>query len=470
VKRPHRPFPLSPWRLRRALVVVAIAMIVVASGCSNSQGSASQATAGEPGGAAGGAADGTATAGGAFVAVDAPGVTDHEIRFDAIGTREGNPLGTCLLDCFLDGVDAYFAYRNSEGGVHGRQLVLGETFDDQLARNQEVSLEVVSNDEAFGVFDVPLVATGYEDLDAAGIPTYTWAINFTEMAGREAIFGNGGVICVTCVERSPVYAAEQVGATKVAVLGYGVAKVSKECVAGQVASIDRFGDAIGVEVAYVNDELPFGLPNGIGPEVTAMKEAGVDFVISCWELNGGKTVEQELERQGMGDVPQMNSNLYDASFVADSGGLFDGAILRMPIRPFESSSEGALATYRQWMEQTGSELTELSMYGWVNADLAYQGLLVAGPDFDRSKVIAATNAMTAYDADGLVNPVDWSRQHEPPTDDDPVTHGYARECYSFVRVVGGRFELIGDPDRPFQCWPVEAELTWSEPEASDLGR
>ena len=456
----------SRRRSRAALALVALALLVPA--CANSQGSSGPASAGSPGGTVAGSTDGTAPANGSFVPVDAPGVTDDEIRFDAIGTRENNPLGTCLLDCFLDGVDAYFAYRNSEGGVHGRDLVLGETYDDQLAQNQAVSLEVISNDEAFGVFDVPLLAKGYADLDEAGIPTYTWAINFTEMAGHQAIFGNGGVLCVTCVERSPLYAAEQVGATKVAILGYGVAQVSRDCVAGQAASIDAFGDETGVEVAYVNDELPYGLPNGIGPEVSAMKDAGVDFVISCWELNGGKTVEQEMERQGMDDVPQMNSNLYDASFVADADGLFDGAILRLPIRPFESSSEGALATYEKWMGTTGSELTELSMYGWVNADLAFQGLLAAGADFDRAKVIAATNAMTAYDADGLVNPIDWSRQHDAPTAEDPVTNGYARECYSFIRVVDGAFELIGDPAKPFRCWPVTAELTWSEPEASDL--
>ena len=32
-----------------------------------------------------------------------------------------------------EGIDAYFAWRNSEGGVHGRQLVLGDRLDDELA-------------------------------------------------------------------------------------------------------------------------------------------------------------------------------------------------------------------------------------------------------------------------------------------------------------------------------------------------
>jgi hypothetical protein len=76
--------------------------------------------------------------------------------------------------------------------------------------------------------------------------------------------------------------------------------------------------------------------------------------------------------------------------------------------------------------------------------------------------------MTAYSADGLVNPIDWTRQHHAPTEDDPVTHGPARECYSFVRVKDGKFVLIGDPKKPFMCWPVEKDLKWSEPQATDL--
>ncbi len=443
--------------LRRAVPAVLVVLVFIAAACGNAADTSSSD-----------AAPNTSQAGGARTTAGVPGVTDDEIRFAAIGTGENNPLGSCVLACFVDGVKAYFAYRNSEGGIDGRKLVISKELDDQVAQNQVRSLEVISANDVFGVFDAPLLASGYADLDKAGIPTYTWAINFTEMAGRSSIFGNTGVICASCVERSPVYAAKLAGATKIAVLGYGAAQVSKDCVAGQVHAIEKFGDETGQTVAYVNDNLAFGLPNGIAPEVASMKNAGVDFIISCWELNGAKTLEQELERQEMGDVPQFSSNLYNQSFVADSGDLFEGDIVRVPFRPFESETVGALADYQKWMTDTGAEPSELSMYGWINADLAYRGIEAAGPDFDRASVIAATNQMTAYDAGGLVNPVDWSRQHDAPTDDDPVTHGFARECYSFVRVKNGAFELIGDPKKPFMCWPVQPELQWSDPEATDL--
>ena len=68
-------------------------------------------------------------------------------------------------------------------------------------------------------------------------------------------------------------------------------------------------------MAYVNDNLAFGLPNGIGPEVTAMKDAGVDFVSTCIDLNGMKTLAQELQRQGMDDVVLYHPNTYNQQFV-----------------------------------------------------------------------------------------------------------------------------------------------------------
>jgi hypothetical protein len=102
------------------------------------------------------------------------------------------------------------------------------------------------------------------------------------------------------------------------------------------------------------------------------------------------------------------------------------------------------------------------MVGWVNADLAYTGLQGAGPDFSRQKVIAATNQLTAFTAGGLTQPVDWSRQHEPRTIDDPVTHGPASDCSALVKVVDSKFQMVGDPSKPWYCWPGDTD-DWSEP-------
>lgn len=398
-----------------------------------------------------------------------PGVTSDEIRYSVFGTRSNNPTGACILDCYIDGIEAYFAFRNSDGGVYGRDLVLTTQLDDALAENQAKALEIVSADDTFGTFSATQLASGWHDVADAGIPLYVWGIHSTEMNGQDAIFGTTGVICGTCTSRSLPYAGTLREATKIGVLGYSVSQASKDCAGAAGKSVEMYSGETGQELAYSNDDLAFGLPNGIAPEVTAMKRAGVDFITACIDLNGMKTLAQELERQGMADVPMLHPNTYDQRFVAEAGELFEGDLVQVSFRPFEADpGESGLADFQAWMEQTGSEPTELAMIGWINADLAYEGLLAAGEEFDRASVIAATNEMTEYSAGGLLNPIDFTRQHQAPTEDDPATNGYVDECWLYVEVHDGEFQPVGNAEKPWACWDG-SNRDWGEPEPTNFG-
>ncbi len=398
-----------------------------------------------------------------FVPIEGvPGVTDDQIGYAVIGTRSGNPLGTCILDCYLDGINAYFAFRNSEGGIYGRQLVVTQELDDELANNQVRALEVTSGDEAFGSFNATLLPSGWGALHDAGVPTYVWGIHAIDAANRDHIFGSLPVICGDCTGRAVPYAAMTAGATRAASLGYGTTENSKICAQSVQASFELYAEDTGVEFAYLNDELEFGLANGVGPEVTAMREAGVDFISTCLDLNGMKTLAQELDRQGMQDVILYHPNTYNQAFVAEADPLFEGDFVSVQFRAFEADpGDSALADYLEWMDETGAELSELAMVGWINASLAFDGLLAAGPEFDRESVVAATNEMTAYTAGGLINPVDWTRQHVPPVQGDPA-HDFALECTVLVRVVDGAFETVAPPETPWLCWDSTSD-DWAEP-------
>jgi hypothetical protein len=398
-----------------------------------------------------------------FVPIEGvPGVTDETIGYAVVGTRADNPLGTCILDCYMAGIEAYFAYRNSEGGIYGRELVISQELDDELAQNQVRALDVISSDDSFGVFQATLLASGWGDLDQAGVPTYVWTIHSAEMAGRENIFGHTAPPCIDCTARSLPYAVQVAEGSRVASLGYGVTENSKVCAQSTANSVERYGDEFGAEMVYLNDTLAFGLPNGIAPEVTAMQQQDVDFIATCLDLNGMKTLAQELHRQGMDDVVLYHPNTYDQEFVAEAGDLFEGDIVVVQFLPFEADvGDTDLGEFLTWMEETGGDVSEIAMVGWINADLAFQGLLAAGPEFDRASVVDATNQMTDYDAGGLVRPIDWSRQHTPPTEDDRSTD-YDLECVAFVRVVDGEFETVAPPDEPWLCWSNETR-EWSEP-------
>lgn len=382
---------------------------------------------------------------------DVPGVTDDEIRYSVIGTKTGNPLGTCILDCYVAGIEAYFAYRNSQGGIYGRDLVVGDVIDDELGMNQQRTLDVISRNDSFGVFEATLLPSGWGDLDAAGIPTYTWGIHAADSANRPHNFPSAVVRCADCARPGVPYAAGRVGATKAASIGYGISENSRVCAQTTGRAFERFEPQTGVELVYLNDDLDYGLSNGIGPQVSAMKAAGVDVIATCIDLNGMKTLAAELRRQGMDDVILFHPNSYDRNFIAESGGLFEGDLVQVLFRPFQSDAEGtALTEFEKWMAAQGSEPTELAMVGWLNASLAFDGLLAAGPEFDRERVTAATNALEGWTAGGLVSPIDWAQAHTPYTEADPLPD--VPPCIALVRVRNNAFVPFGSPDRPWLCW------------------
>ncbi len=141
----------------------------------------------------------------------------------------------------------------------------------------------------------------------------------------------------------------------------------------------------------------------------------------------------------MGDVVMFHPNTYDQAFVAENADLFEGDYVNVQFRPFEAEAEGsALADFEEWMEETGAEVTELAMVGWINATLAFDGLLAAGPEFDREKVISATSGFTDYTGGGLLIPIDWTTAHTPYTAADPDTS--VPECSAIVRVEDGEFD------------------------------
>jgi ABC-type branched-subunit amino acid transport system substrate-binding protein len=484
-------------RLRR-IAILALPLTLLAASCSNSDDGADAATSAPAVTTAADAAtttlatnDATAPApsagtdpaatappatsapsNGSFEPIEGvPGVTDDEIAFAVLGTQANNPLGTCVLDCYVTGIQAYFDWRNSEGGVHGRQLVVKTKLDDELANNQQRALEIVSANDTFATFSAVQLASGWADLADAGIPLYVWMIHPAQANGRESIFGTRELPCILCAHRWVPYVANAAGATKVASIGYGVSENSKQCAESNAASVERYGADLGVEIAYVNDDLAFGLPNGIGPEVTAMKDAGVDFIAGCIDLNGMKTLGQELERQGMLDqVTMYHSNTYDQNFVNEAGGLFEGDYVQVAFRPFEADAGASqMGAFLEWMGKSGYAVNELAVNGWINADLAYQGVLAAGSQFDRASVIAATNTFTEYTAGGLTQPIDFTRQHVPPADDDAglAANGPKHDCIAVVQVIDGEFVLVGDPAKPWTCWPG-ATSAWSEPVAMNF--
>lgn len=427
-------------RLRMMLAVTAV--FCLAAACGNSEGSGGAADDG------GGDDDG----GAAVVSVDAPGVTDDEIRVEGIASVT-NPLGADYASA-ADGVEAYFAMVNDRGGVHGRELALTRVRDDKVANNSAEAKGVVETDESFAVLPVAtLLFTGAEQLVESGIPTFGWTINpewqGTEEEPRENLFGQAGsYLCLGCPQPYPPYIAQRSDRDKVALLAYNVPQ-SSTCLEGWDRSITEWGGDSGAEVVFRDASLAYGTTD-LSVQVQKMKEAGADLVATCMDNNAVVTLAKEMKKQEL-DAIQLLPNAYDQSFFEEYGDLFEGSYVIIGFSPLETPEDlrpEGLDNYEEWIDATGGTRSENSMVGWLNADLFVRALEEAGPDFDRQAVVDAANSMTDHTADGMLPGTDWAEyghwQRNP------------RNCSVYLEVVDGEMTPTED-DTLFTCFDVTGD-------------
>ena len=428
-------------RTSRVTCAVVVGLALILSACGNSPSSTSEGAAGTP-----------ATTG-PQVAVDQPGVTPTEIRVGGVASTT-NPLGGRYGDSF-NGVQAYFDMVNSQGGIDGRKLVLAAQRDDKLANNKSEIQGLLTQDNVFAVLPVAtLLFTGADLLVQEKVPTFGWNIN-SEWSGTPAnpranLFGQAGsYICFTCPSPVTPWLAQQQGAHKIGLLAYAVPQ-SADCADGVSNSFDKYGTMTDSRVAFLDKSLAFGTAD-LSVQVSKMKDAGVDFVLTCMDTNGVVTLAKEMKKQGL-HAPQYLPDGYDHQFLSEFGDLFEGSYVRTDFVQFEIEDKPqGLQDYLAWMQKSGKEPSNNSVVGWLNADLFVEGLKAAGPDFSRQSLIDTINKMTDYRANGLLDRVDWTIAHTQ----DPSTTTF---CQFISKIQDSKFTMVfSEPGRPFVCAVVNGD-------------
>jgi ABC-type branched-subunit amino acid transport system substrate-binding protein len=436
-------------RIRTAAAVVAVAALIVAS-CGNASNESDADNT--PDSTQAGA---TTTTGDLSkkVAINEEGVTDSEIRVSVVASKT-NPLGANYA-LLADGVEAYFDMINSEGGIYGRELKVANVRDDQLGNNQGAVQAAVAQDNAFAVFIASLLFTGSKTLEQRNVPTFGWNIN-REWIGPTNFFPNEGALCFTCARPGLPWLAQELGAKKAGVLAYNVQQ-SEECLTGVRASFKKYPTA---DIVFTDNSLGFGVAD-LSAQVAEMKDKGVEFVMTCMDINGVFTLAKEMDKQRL-DAVQSLPQGYDEDFMAANGRYFEGDYVGVRFNAFEHEPQPpTMKQYLEWIDKAGKEPGELSMHGWIAATQFVTGLKLAGPEFDREKVIQALNGVTDFTAGGMVAPIDWTKQHEDPAKNvDAVGE---LDCTNTVQVKGGKFvSVFGEPGKPWRCFKFADENLGSD--------
>jgi branched-chain amino acid transport system substrate-binding protein len=411
-------------------VAVGVALVLVVAACGN----AGDDEESEP--------KGSDTKAGA-----APGVSDTEIKIGGLAAKTG-PLGA-QYEPIGKGVQAYIDMVNEGGGVHGRKLKFIGVRDDASNPSRDVAQAraLVEQDKVFAIVGVatPLFPAG-KYLADVGIPTFGWNVN-PEWSSGPNLFGEKGSF-LNFTEPGPelAFLASKVGAKNVATIAYNVGQ-SADCSKGQVYIFEKFG----LNVVLQDTSLPFGATD-ISADIARMKDGGVEMVATCMDPTGNTLVSKSLKRAGMNDVTQYWPNGYSRETLARFKDLMEGVWFTSFFVPFEAAERSpGMTTYLAEMRKRFPDTDpnqEVLLAGWINAHLLVEALEAAGDDPTWEAVIEHINQLTAYSADGILDPIDWTIQH---------TASGPKACSAFIQVRNGEFvPMFGTDESPFVCWKLPA--------------
>jgi branched-chain amino acid transport system substrate-binding protein len=381
-------------------------------------------------------AQSSTTAGGS-----APGVTDDSITLGFIGSASGVAAPT--QQDSDKACQARIDAENAKGGVNGRKIQLEVVDDKSSNANLTAARDLVENRNAFAVVDNSAFAfLTYRYLKDAGVPMIGGGFDgsyYYDEGNENLISGLGGGTPVPGLTYdTATQVMKQLGAKKVAALGYGVSPSSSEAAK---ATETYAAKAQGLKGVYLNNTVDFGSTD-VGPLVLGIKNSGADGLYLPLDNNTNFAIVQSLVQN---NVP-MKANvmatgygqtLLDQTAVAQV--LTQHDVFQTGYRPVELGGP-AIKRFRSNLKKY-SGITGVPGYGvytgYIVCDMAIHGLQNAGDNPTRQGFVDGIRKADGgiYDAAGLTcAPLDLSYEHFGKVD--------TTSCLWFTTVQDGTFHVI----------------------------
>ena len=458
---------MSTWSGRRGAAVLTLATLtVVASACTSGSAAAANGSSrhhgASPTPASGGTSSGTSGGPASSAAslqcppgtgTGSPGVTPTEVKIAAVSTR----TGTISADFagLVPGLEAYFKALDAKGGVDGRKLVLAYNLDTggQPSNFTSATHTAIDQDHAFAVA-VSSYWFSPTYFVATCTPTYGYNVNGS-WTGAPNLFGaTGSVQTYKTIAPAVGYLIDKTKAKKIGVLAYNISTSNAVC----KTVVTRLKGA-GYDVAFSDLKLPPVNAN-VTPDVERMQHAGVDLVLSCMTVTGNVSLARAVQQYGL-HVKQLWFDGADQSVVDKYSSLLQGVyfnVQHVPVaaaRRYPGTYPG-LAAYLKAMHRYEPSFTgsELAIQGWEVGALIAAGIKAAGSHLTQARLVTATNHLTDFTADGMIQPVSWVTAH---TAVSPVS------CSAFEQVKGKAIvPALGKGKQVFLCF-TEADVKHPAP-------
>ena len=390
------------------------------------------------------------------------GVSDDTITVTVVADT-GSPIKPGLFKGSLDGLNAWAAYVNDNGGLACRRVIV-KTADSRLSPDDARNAVLEACRDSFA-----LVATT--------------AIFFQDMSALETcVDGSGdttGLPDVAVLQTEPSHQCSK--------LSYAVLPIPGSCpyrgsgartfTYGRTANafyLENVGDdlhgvqiiprdlpstiAVAVPVAAAVDKLGINTDEEMGMSalaiqsdyagvVQAIKEHDATFVRNSLDYTGNVMMRKEAQAQGVSGVKVWDCSLqcYDPRFISEGGSAVEGHYVWLQFLPLEDVNENAqLQALFEYEKRQGHVPDAFGLMAWLAGELFAQAVnnVVAahGPNaITRPNLLTAVREIHDFTGGGIA----------PPTD---IGNKRLSTCAVGMQVKDGEFVRV-DPPTPgeFDC-------------------
>jgi hypothetical protein len=308
MKRSHRVNAMALAGITAAAVVIA--------GCSSGGGSTSSSSSSSA------------------LTASAPGITANQILIGSHQPLTG--VAAPGYDEIAPASNAYFQYVNAHGGIYGRKIVykyLNDQYDPTITST--VVHQLVLQDNVFGIFD------------GLGTPTHLAVVKYLNSSKIPDVFVASGCACWNAPSTLPYTTGWQINYIRE---GKILGNYIKQHFAGKKIGYFYQGDEFGLDgVKGLDYEIPKSqvvareaynpLVTNVAPQVTALKAAGAQVVVSfsvpaftaLLELNSLKlSFSPQLVVSNVGSDPMTLAGLLEA-YAKQGGASVSGSQLTQGI-------------------------------------------------------------------------------------------------------------------------------------------
>ena len=405
-------------------------MALVATACGSGSHPGQQSTT-----SPGGSTSGPPVTGGKGNTATGPGVTANQITVGNVATVGGPVPG--LFKGAQVGVQAFFAYQNSLGGVNGRKLVV-DTADDAFSgtQNKAETIALLPKVLAFvGSFSL------FDNQGGAAIPsTVANVSNSLNVSTTEL---------PNTYSPEPVTAGWATGPLLYFKAHYPNAVLHVGALVGDIPPVptswsyeENAMKSVGYHISSVDSYTPGQA--SFTSDVISMQSNGVQMVVldQADSASIARFVDA-MQLQNFHPALVVSAGVaYTGNFIQQAGVTAASMVINDQHQALYLGTDATVvpevALFDKWVQKVSPGFTPdiFTVFAWASAMLFAQALEKSGQNPTRATLLSALGKITYFNANGLLAPAD-------PAAKQPAT------AWLFARVVNGKWQRWNSPKASF---------------------